>query len=66
MKPSFWKYENNTFRGRVVVYAGNVVTNVPCTEVRKNQLKALEDAKKLLRTLKKQHVDNRTLTPCGV
>lgn len=53
MRPSFWKYENNTYRGRVLRYHGHIVESVPCKEVRKNMLKAYCDAKKLMKKLKK-------------
>jgi hypothetical protein len=53
MTPSVWSYDNDTFRGYVKTYSRNVVTNVPCKIVRKNRLKAMEDAKKLIPRLRK-------------
>lgn len=52
MTPSVWTYPNDHYRGHVRVYDKNVVTRIPCDVVRTNRLKALEDAKKLVKKLK--------------
>lgn len=56
MTPSVWTYPNDTYRGYVKKYSRNVVTKIPCDIVRNNRLKAIEDAKKLIKKL-------RTLSP---
>lgn len=51
MKPSVWKYDNDTYRGRVIIYDGHFIEQVHCDKVRKNRLKALEDARKLMKKI---------------
>lgn len=58
MKPYVWTYEDSNkqvvwFRGYVKQYVGRTVEEIPCGEVRKNRLKALDDAKALIKKLKK-------------
>lgn len=61
MKPSYWQYENPEkqtvhFRGKVLQYDGTkIVTVHSCEKVHTSKFKALEDAKKLIKKLKKQH-----------
>lgn len=60
MKTGVWTYEDADkqvvwYRGYVTVYHGRSTEDVPCGEVRKNKLKAKEDAKALLAKLKKQN-----------
>lgn len=43
----------SSFLGVVKVYHGSSVEYVKCTKTRKNRLKSLEDAKRLLQTLRK-------------
>jgi len=57
MKSSVWQYEDPVkqtvhFRGYVKTYKEATVINHPCTEVRGNKWKALEDAEKLKKKLK--------------
>lgn len=61
MTPSVWTYDNDTYRGYVKTYSRNVVTKIPCDIVRRNRLKALEDAKKLIRKLRTLSTDQKVL-----
>ena len=59
MKPGVFTYENSDkqtvwYRGYVKRYTGVTVEEIPCSEVRKNRIKAMEDAKRLIRELKKK------------
>lgn len=54
MRASFWKYENDTFRGKVIKYHGHRIEEITCDEVRRNKLRAIEDAEKLIAKLKKE------------
>lgn len=56
MKPHVFTFkypekQASYFRGAVKIYEGSTVRFETCTEVRVNKLKALEDAKKLMKTL---------------
>lgn len=61
MKPGYWKYEDPKkqvvyFRGRVDEYDGSRVVEVhSCKKVHNNKFKAIEDAKQLIKQLKKNH-----------
>lgn len=54
MKPDAYNYPNDTFRGFVQTYQGNVMTPVLCDVVRKNRLKAREDAEKMIKKLRQK------------
>ena len=59
MKIGTWTYENSDrqvvwYRGYVTVYHGRSTEDIPCPEVRKNKLKARDDARKLLAELRKE------------
>ena len=69
MKPHTYNYPNDTFRGYVeypsMIGFGNDHLDVPvmmrinCKQVRKNKLKAMEDARKML--LKIRHKNKTTV-----
>jgi hypothetical protein len=66
MKPAVYTYpapEKFTvyFRGYVKEYKGATVITHSCTEVRQNKFVALEDAKKLIKKLKKQICQKKVL-----
>lgn len=59
MRPKVFTYENADnqtvwYRGYAQKIVGRTIEEIPCTEVRKNKMKAMDDAKKLIAKLKKK------------